>query len=90
MGAPGRVTERERHQEKVGKIKTNEEGRHPPAQFLAAVTLLLMLTATQKWALLWGTIGQQIFAEAGPAFHVAQAHRTLQPSSLRGPGEGLG
>lgn len=74
----------------MGKIKTNEEGRHPPAQFLAAVTLLLMLTATQKWALLWGTIGQQIFAEAGPAFHVAQAHRTLQPSSLRGPGEGLG
>lgn len=39
------------------------------------MTLLLILTATQKWALLWGSIRQQIFPEQGHAFHVAQAHR---------------
>lgn len=59
----------------MGKIKPNEEGQHPPSQFFAAVTLLLILTATRKWALPWGSISQQNFPEQGHALHVAQEHR---------------
>lgn len=57
----------------MGKIKQNTEGQYPPTPLLVAVTLLLICTATQKGALIRGSVGQQTPPEQGHELHVAQA-----------------
>lgn len=74
----------------MGKIKQNKEEQHPPALFFVAAILPLILTATQKWALLWGNLSHQILPEQGHALHVPQVERPCCQAACVVPGEGLG